>query len=630
MKLGRPSRVGVVLVLLTLMLVGELSATAGSAQPGPISATSWSSVLAEQRLNADRLKQTLLGAGLQETVNAAWQMSNQPARTPMQSTRLAPEAPVPSGTSLRSMIRRLDQAVAKAVAMVGPNATSDTADSDPLEPLVPPLARCVQPAGLDLPCLGQVVDMPVSPAKNPRGVAALRRGSQLLSSALDHAVEWGTRRKLEPHSGRTVAGCDIIDQVPDLCVGGPGANTYKEDVALLVDVGGDDVYLNAPGRADAADDLPVSVSLDLAGDDRYAPKTANTERDLGPATARGQAIGFLVDVTGNDTYEVGTDTTRKQAVGLGVGVEGFAMLADLVGNDAYSVVGPTSIGAGIGLDSGVGIMSDGAGDDHYLVSGEVGPSRASRHQQSVTYGFGAGAVTGTGVFVEGAGDDVLLLESAARARHRKHKASATQVGFGTGFAGVGVAIFGLGDTKRTATTAVSSTRGKAAATSLVFGSGTAALGILLDEGGSDQTRSRVSLEGEAPTTLAGGMGLGLAGAGLLIDNEGSDIYDAAIDAPVPVGKGGGQALFQAAGFLFGAGALYDTGGKDIYRAAFAAGGVSAQASVDLGVARLVDLDHAEGDTFLVTPVDLPCEGTRGGDFWKDCGEIDGEGRAINY
>ena len=158
-----------------------------------------------------------------------------------------------------------------------------------------------------------------------------------------------------------------------IVIGGPGPNTYDLDqrVALVIDVGGDDVYRGTiAAAADAAHG--ISAVIDLSGNDTYQASP------LGLATGR-LGIGLLVDRAGNDVYRL------SQGSG-GAGFAGLGILYDAMGHDQY-VGARLTQGAAVG---GLGLLLDLAGDDEYTSFG---------------YAVGFGGPLGVGAVVDVAGDD---------------------------------------------------------------------------------------------------------------------------------------------------------------------------------------------------------------------------------
>ena len=152
------------------------------------------------------------------------------------------------------------------------------------------------------------------------------------------------------------------------------------DCLLVVDLGGDDTY-EMPAGAPADPDLPLSVLVDLAGDDSYLPAPFGL-----PTQGAGVlGVGILWDVAGKDSYEA--DGPLAQ----GVAQVGVGLLMDEAGDDSYTAAG-SSQGAAF---FGVGLLVDADGSDHYQCHGEC-------------QGFGGSG--GAGILADGRGDDVYAAE----------------------------------------------------------------------------------------------------------------------------------------------------------------------------------------------------------------------------
>lgn len=182
---------------------------------------------------------------------------------------------------------------------------------------------------------------------------------------------------------------------------GTANNTYPNDYALLIDVGGNDTYVNnaganlidvnwgpsgqpglkgvgpAVGCARAIpgltnrDCIPsVAVLLDQAGNDRHGIKQTPT-----------------VDVDGVGDANCTNDLVVRRMVTNGSGFLGVGIALDRSGNDTYS--GKT-VANGAGHVFGVGVLHDYTGDDTYL---------------EVRNSTGFGLVGGLGVVRDHAGND---------------------------------------------------------------------------------------------------------------------------------------------------------------------------------------------------------------------------------
>jgi hypothetical protein len=127
-----------------------------------------------------------------------------------------------------------------------------------------------------------------------------------------------------------------------------------EDLVLVVDTGGDDVY-RIPAGATSSEHNPVSVLIDLGGDDDYGYEVVASPHDgpgLLPADAAGRYPG--------DQY-YGT-FSKSNVARQGAGVLGYGMLIDLGGgSDRYRSLRKSQGFANFG----VGVLWDDGGDDQY-------------------------------------------------------------------------------------------------------------------------------------------------------------------------------------------------------------------------------------------------------------------------
>jgi len=158
-----------------------------------------------------------------------------------------------------------------------------------------------------------------------------------------------------------------------IVIGGAGPNTYELDhrFALVVDLGGDDLYrgmIAASGDSEHGN----AVIIDMSGNDTYDSAA------LGLATGR-LGVGLLIDQAGDDVYqlEVGSG---------GAGFGGLGILFDAKGNDLYMGARLTQ-GAAIG---GLGLLFDAAGNDRYASHG---------------FALGFGGPQGVGATIDLQGDD---------------------------------------------------------------------------------------------------------------------------------------------------------------------------------------------------------------------------------
>jgi hypothetical protein len=313
-------------------------------------------------------------------------------------------------------------------------------------------------------------------------------------------------------------------------VGDTTANVYGGPAAVILDLGGDDIYLAGPGAADRAS---VALVLDLGGNDRYVGNR------LGSLGAGRMAVGLLVDRAGDDLY-VG-DTLTQGAAFCGVGI-----LWDAGGNDTYlaqhSAQGAAYFGAGLLVDRkgddlfslgqygqgfggahGIGALLDGDGKDHLAADLKVPSSYGtagvySAWSQGVGMGFRGMAPGGLGLLMSaGDGDDTYQAGDFSQ---------------GTGY------FFGLG--------ILTDTGGDDRYLGSRYSQGTAAhqaLGVLLDDAGNDHYQSNQAASQGAAWD---------ASVAVLMDRSGNDSY-------------AGGDLAQGAAAMNGVGWLYDVAGDDSYQ-----------------------------------------------------------------
>ncbi len=299
------------------------------------------------------------------------------------------------------------------------------------------------------------------------------------------------------------AGLRLQSAAGAIVIAGTGDDVHDEgdDVVLVIDLGGNDTWVRG---ASAGTKRPVSVCIDLAGDDRYVGRS-----DFSFGGALG-GVAIQWDCAGNDLYDAGNCS-------LGAGILGVGVLVDEAGDDVYR---SKDFGQGAGA-FGVGILLDKAGND-------------LRHVD--LYGQGYGSTWGCGVLADLAGNDVYDAGGvhSDAPLHRDRTQSMSQ-GFGFGMrpdasGGVGVLVDVAGNDRYSAD---------------IYGQGASywfSMGLLIDDEGND-------------TYCLGhyGQGAGIhLSAGMLLDRAGQDLYY----DEYGVGIGGAHDL--------AVGILVDRGGDDHY------------------------------------------------------------------
>jgi hypothetical protein len=215
-------------------------------------------------------------------------------------------------------------------------------------------------------------------------------------------------------------------------VGGPGPNVYQEDAALILDLGGDDLYLNNAGGS--RPDIPVALVIDWGGNDTYI---AGDNFSQGAGVLGG---GFLIDLGGDDTFVAldgsqgggfwgigllyhgdGNGVFQARSFSQGVGQFGAGILVNRTGDTSY---GCSFGGQGLGLFGGAGILIDEGGNDLYRLGG-LRPDFRDPLKSTDSYGqgFGTGIRAekgkygvpgGVGMLIDEAGSDKYIADYFAQ------------------------------------------------------------------------------------------------------------------------------------------------------------------------------------------------------------------------
>jgi hypothetical protein len=160
-------------------------------------------------------------------------------------------------------------------------------------------------------------------------------------------------------------------------IAGHDDDQHLENAALLIDLGGDDTYLNNAGATGSGGG--VAVCIDHEGNDRYLAPDSSYVQGFGFL-----GIGMLVDLAGDDVYKAkhfsqgagimgvgvlwdkaGNDTFSAHTFCQGAGMFGLGMMLDDSGDDVYDCA---SNGQGSATTLGLGILSDLEGNDKYQLA----------------------------------------------------------------------------------------------------------------------------------------------------------------------------------------------------------------------------------------------------------------------
>ncbi len=313
---------------------------------------------------------------------------------------------------------------------------------------------------------------------------------------------------------RTVDGVDGIvlmewDTPQGRCViGGTGPNRYYGNFALIIDLGGDDVYNLPPCKPGK-----FRFVADLGGNDIYNGFIAS---GVG-------CVDVLVDCNGNDVYR-GTRWTQ------GAGCLGVGILADFGGDDIYTSHW-CSQGAAM---LGIGLLYDHSGSDHYIAD---------------VYSQGFAYTKGFGMLLDRSGNDSYRAGwkyPDDRWPNRAHLAMSQGFGYGMRPWSTGIGTDGgIG--------LLSDKQGDDVYDAGIFSQGGSywySLGILHDWQGADRYSAGQYSQGS---------GIHLSFAALL-DDSGDDSYDAY------------AWLEQGNAHDWSSGCLEDWAGNDTYRSSGAAQG----------------------------------------------------------
>lgn len=330
-------------------------------------------------------------------------------------------------------------------------------------------------------------------------------------------------------------------------VGGKGRNVYTEPAALIVDLGGDDIYLD--GAAVATSRRPFSIILDYGGDDSYLCKTA------GPCSAS-CGVAILLDFGGDDIY-------KGASMCEGWAAAGVAVLADFGGDDIYRATFACQGGAVFGI--GLLLDTEPAGRRARTWRSGVNDTYSAQY-----FAQGFGYVKGLGAIVDTWGDDVYRAGGRLPdVRGTRRSCNTFSQGFGYGM--------------RPAEDAPGASGGMGLLVDLdgrdfyigeCFAQGASfwhAFGLLYDSGGDDVYLADRCSQGAGIRQSVGS----------LIDLKGDDLYSARFGPSQGCGydwavgcladvagndRYSSKALTQGAGERVSLGLLVDLTGQDFYKA----------------------------------------------------------------
>jgi HEAT repeat protein len=360
------------------------------------------------------------------------------------------------------------------------------------------------------------------------------------------------RSLLEADLHRDLASVSIETPAGRVEIGGRGPDVHDRPAALIIDLGGDDVY---QGRVASGLQGNCSIVLDLDGDDVYQGE------DFTQGCGH-WGIGILLDLKGDDLYRSGRYAQGAGLFGVGLLIDGegedsylgarfvqaasawgWGGLLDLGGEDVYLCRQMGQAYAGV---LGAAVLCDLGGNDKYLSGAKAPDPREPDMNQSFAQGFAMGirdlAGGGLAVLADQWGNDLYQCQY-----------------FGQGasyWMGVGVLYDGSGKDTYAA-------RRYAQGAGIHF-----AVGLFLDAAGDDLTASWGVSQGcghdygigilinekgnDAYVSSWLSMGASEAnGTGIFVDNEGSDGYEnssgMAVGRLIESRRAGGIGLFMDAG-----------------------------------------------------------------------------------
>jgi len=207
--------------------------------------------------------------------------------------------------------------------------------------------------------------------------------------------------------GRTTPGVDggvafrAESEWGTVVIGSHGDNVYHNDCCIIIDLGGNDRYMNRAGGAVGILSKPFSTVIDMEGNDAYY-----SDRLFSQGAALFGA-GVLIDCAGDDVYRathysqaasifgtgmlwdmVGTDIYEAGFFAQGASDFGSALLVDNSGNDGYRC---WCYGQGFASTWAAGTLADFEGNDVYRAGGKYLHVPLLPHEyRSFSHGFAIG------------------------------------------------------------------------------------------------------------------------------------------------------------------------------------------------------------------------------------------------
>jgi len=319
---------------------------------------------------------------------------------------------------------------------------------------------------------------------------------------------------------------------------------YNNYYYLLLDIKGDDSYLNSEIGAQFFSNSGIGVSFDLAGNDVYRTGDFSFAALLG--------VNVHVDSRGRDIYDSGLFSQ-------GAAIRGVSLLCDLADNDSYRA---TTMAQGFGSVRAAGALLDFSGADTYDLGGKythapLMPNDFRSMGQGMGFGFRPEYAGGLGLLYDAKGNDHYLGGVYAQ-------------GVGYWYA-MGMLIDEAGNDVYNA---------------IYYPQGSGihlASGMLYDGGGDDAYYSRngpgqgaghdwglgilIDHSGNDAYSIQGGNGLGLSNSvGIFVDKSGDDRYERN-----EAQNYGSAAFSRSTGSI---GLFWDGEGKDSYPDSTQANGIT--------------------------------------------------------